>query len=358
MAYSRFPRKRRLPGAWQQTIRRPAGASRPPAIHATPRLFRQRLAPHPDVNAVLNAVLPLFSLILVGYISARRRILGKDAIDVLNRFVVWLALPALLFQAMAQATAEQLRQPGYIAATAGAILIVFLVSALLERHRKRRLATISIESLTASYANAGYMGIPLGLMLFGEESLPATVLAVLMTACALFALSIVLIEIDLNGSSKLHQTARKVVMSLLRNPLVMAPVAGALVAASPVTVPGFVFQFTSLLGAAASPCALVTIGLFLAQQQPTAASPAVVGRTVGLKLLLHPLAAYVLAFWVFDMPDVWARTAVILAALPIGTGPFMLAKLYDLDPGVSSRAILLSTLGSVVTLSVLASLLT
>src|SRR3546814_18161280 len=78
--------------------------------------------------------------------------------------------------------------------------LVFLVSYFLDRRRSGRLADASIEGLAASYSNAGFMGIPLCLMLFGEASLPPVIITTLLTACVLFAFSIVLIEIDLLGS--------------------------------------------------------------------------------------------------------------------------------------------------------------
>src|SRR5690606_26895964 len=203
---------------------------------------------------------------------------------------------------------------------------------------------------------AGFMGIPLCLMVLGEASLPAVIIATLLTACVLFAFSIVLIEIDLLGSPSVLRTARKVIASLLRNPLVAAPVLGLVVAAVGLPLPYAVEQFTTLLGAAASPCALITIGLFLAQGEPTEHHGAV-WRIVGLKLLLHPLLAFILVYWVFEMPPLWASTAVLVAALPVGTGPFMLAKLYDREPAITSRAILFSTVLSLITVSALVAFL-
>ena len=76
-------------------------------------------------------------------------------------------------------------------------------------------------------------------------------------------------------------------------------------------------------------------------------------RLVLLKLLLQPGLTAVLAFRVFTMPPLWADAAVLLAALPTGTGPFMLAKLYDRQAAVTSRTILISTAISVVTITVL-----
>jgi len=309
------------------------------------------------LNLVVNAVLPLFGLIAIGYLCARKRLLGPGAVDSLNKFVVWLALPALLFQAMAQITWDQLDHPGYFWGFTLGIAIVFAVSYLLDKKRSGRLADASLEGLAASYSNAGFMGIPLCLMVFGEASLPAAIIAAILTACALFAFSIVLIEIDLQGSRSLKRTCRKVASSVLRNPLVVAPAAGLFFPATHLSLPGPLLQFTTLLGAAASPCALVTIGLFLAQSQP-AEHRGAVWRIVTLKMFLHPLVTAVLVYGVFDMPALWANTAVLLSALPIGTGPFMLAKLYEREPAVTSQAILISTILSVLTISLLVGVFT
>jgi malonate transporter and related proteins len=233
---------------------------------------------------------------------------------------------------------------------------VFGTSYVLGRDPQRHLADASIDGLAASYSNSGYMGIPLCIMVLGQASLPATVVSVLLTACGLFAFSIVLVEIDLQSSPNIVRTARKVLRSLLRNPLVTAPLLGAVFAATQIPLPGPLLQLTTLLGDAASPCALVTIGLFLAQSQ-TGGELKAVRRIVTLKLFLHPLITFVLVRWVFDMPTLWGNTAILLSALPVGTGPFMLAKLYDRQPAVTSRAILLSTLLSVLTVSVLVAFL-
>lgn len=304
------------------------------------------------MSLILEAVLPLFVLILVGYVAGRRGILGRSATDSLNSFVVWMALPALLFQAMAQISWDEIRQPGYIAGSAIAMALVFGISWVADRREGRRMADASIASLAAAYGNAGYMGIPLCIMVLGEASLPAVIIITLLTACVLFAFSIVLVELDLQRSTTVAATLRKVAVSVARNPLVCAPIAGLVVSGVGWSLPGPVLQFTTLLGAAASPCALVTIGLFLSQGSP-GQHRGTVWRIVSLKLLVHPLLAFVLVTWVFDMPPMWASAAILLAALPVGTGPFMVAKLYDREPAITSQATLISTVLSVVTVSLL-----
>ncbi len=305
------------------------------------------------MQAILNAVIPLFGLILLGYVCGRRRILGADAVDSLNKFVAWLALPALLFQSMAQVSWREINQPAYVATMALSIVVVFAASLVLDRRRGLRLGAASIKAMAGAYANTGYMGVPLCLVLYGSEGLPPAVIATILTASVLFAGTIALIEIDRQGGGQWRSTLAKVSWSLLRNPLVSAPLLGLAVAASGLPVPQPVFQFTGLLGAAAAPCALVTIGLFLSRGQARVPGRALPWRIVAFKLVLQPLTAFLLVYWVFDMPPMWAGIAILLNATPIGTGPFMLAQLYGHEPAETSRAILLSTVLSLPLLALL-----
>lgn len=304
------------------------------------------------MNAVVTAALPVFALILTGWLAARWRILGTHATDALNRYVVYLSLPALLFRAMTQVDLAQMAHWGFVGAFAGGVAITFLVSFLPRKRGPQSLTDRSIEGLAASYANAGYMGIPLCLALLGADSLAPATFTTLLTASVLFGFAIALIEFDRQQTPNLPATLLKVGRALVRNPLLAAPVLGLAWAATGVALPEGVDRYVALLGASASPCALVTIGLFLAQTETASSGPGVMRLVLG-KLLLQPAATAVLAFYVFSMPPLWAWTAVLMSALPIGTGPFMLAKMYGRDARVTSRAILVSTVASVLTVSLL-----
>ena len=303
------------------------------------------------MTATLSITFPIFALILLGFVCARRRILDASATDALNRFVVYLALPALLFQATTRITLSEVDQPGFIGAFALAMAIAFIAARLVLRG-PLRLADASIHGLNASYSNAGFMGIPLCLAAFGEQSLPVLVVATIMTACLLFAIAIVLIEIDLNATDGFGATTRKVSLVLIKNPLLLAPIFGLALVATGIALPQPIDRFAKLLGDAASPCALVTIGLFIGQQQTRFDRP-LVAKLVALKLLFQPAIGYVLAFHVFSMPPLWATILVLLCALPTGTGPFMLAKLHDRQSAPTSGVILVSTVLSVLTLTAL-----
>jgi Membrane transport protein len=77
------------------------------------------------MHAVLNAALPLFALILIGFLCGWGGLFSTAATDNLNRFAVYLALPALMFVAMSKITPEQAREVGFAIAFAGGIAITF-----------------------------------------------------------------------------------------------------------------------------------------------------------------------------------------------------------------------------------------
>jgi predicted permease len=302
--------------------------------------------------SALVVVFPVFALIFTGWLVRRLGVLGPQSTSELNRFVVYLALPALLFDVIAHAGWRDIWKPGFIAVFGLSSLIVFALAVAL-RYRKRHLADAAIDGLNAGYANTGFMGFPLALLVLGQEAMAPTTIACIITVCVVFAVAIILIEIGLQPEGKPHRVALKVGSSLVRNPLLVAPVLGALVPVTGLTIPVPVDHFVKLLAGTAAPCALVTLGLFLAEKRESAGADARAAMLfVALKLLLHPVIAWVLAVYVFHLPPFLTHAAVLLAALPTGTGPFMLAELYRREAGITSTTILVSTILSIVTVSV------
>jgi predicted permease len=305
------------------------------------------------MQAVLNSALPVFALILTGFVCGYFGVFDRVATDNLNRFAVYLALPSLMFVAMSRITPDQVRQYGFVAAFCGGFAASFAVAFVISRFRGRRVANASIEGLDAGYSNVGFMGIPMCLLVFGPESAPASIIATLFTACVLFLFAVTLVEIDLQKAGHFWATGTRVLGSVVRSPLLIAPVAGLAVGLSGVTLPAPIESFTTFLGGAASPLALVCIGLFLAQERVVSDDIKSISILVVLKLILQPAVTAFLAFYVFSMPPLWSHSAVILSALPIGSGPFTIAKLYGLEAGVTSGAILASHIFAVLTVSLL-----
>ena len=297
---------------------------------------------------VFNVVLPVFLLILIGYVGGRTGKLGINASVELNRFVVWLALPAQLFNFAANSGWQTLWQPGFITAFFLSCLIVFVLVLLVSWLCHRDLAAASFNGLSASYSNTGYMGIPLCALALGQDGLAPAIISTFIVF-VMFALATVLIEIGILSHKKPHEIGLSVIKSLCTNPLLVAPVAGLLWASSDLTLYDPIAQVIAFLAAASTPCALVSIGLFLMQK--STAAPAQAWGISLAKLILQPLIAWVIAGPILELPALWVSAIVILSALPTGTGPFMLAQYYKADGSVISRVVLITTVSSLLTLS-------
>ncbi|WP_287815351.1 AEC family transporter [Pseudomonas sp.] len=302
------------------------------------------------MSSVFNVLLPIFALILVGFVCRRSNRLGPTAASEINRMVVWLCLPALLFTSTATATWEQIWHPGFVATFTLGTLAMFALTLALRWKKAGHFADASIDALSASYANTGYIGIPLCVMVLGNGGLEPALIASLLVVCVLFGLALVCIEVGLQSEARVHRIVFKVLVALAKNPLVISPILGACWAMTGTPLPAPAGKFLSLLGAATTPCALISLGLFLAQKQQGPREGT--SLLVLIKLVAHPVLTWFLAYKVFDLPPLWAHSALLLSALPTGTGPFMLAEYYKREASVVSSTILVSTLGSLVTLSV------
>jgi predicted permease len=307
--------------------------------------------------SVLLIILPIFALIAAGWAARRLGALGPDATRELNRFVVYLALPALLFDIVAKAHWSAIWQPGFIATFGLGGMVVFGVTVLLRMRGGRHLADAAVDGLNASYANTGFIGFPLAASVLGAQALAPTLIATIVTVCVLFAVALVMIEIGLQTEVHPRHMAAKVLTSLARNPLLVAPLLGGAFLASGIATPVPLERFVTLLGGAASPAALVALGLFLAERREGARpASATVGLLVAFKLIAQPALTWALATRVFHLSPALTDAAVLMAALPTGTGPFMVAEFYDREAGITSRVVLISTILSLATITIYLSL--
>lgn len=300
--------------------------------------------------SVTHILLPVFGLILAGYICRRTGKLGSTGASELNRFVVWLCLPALLFKTTATASWAEIWHPGFVATFSLSTVAVFVTVAVWRLCKAQHLADASMDGLSAAYANTGYIGIPLCVLVLGDDGLVPALVATLIVVCVLFAIAVVLVEIGLQAERRVRDAVGKVIWALAKNPLVAAPVVGAMWAVSGLSLPQPGLKFLELLSDATIPCALVSLGAFLTQDHASNSRRTAVTLTVA-KLIVQPAVTIVLAVYVFALPPLWAKAAILLSALPTGTGPFMLAEFYRREASVVAETILYSTLGSLVTLT-------
>ncbi len=303
------------------------------------------------MQSIVNVVLPVFAIIAVGWAAGRTGLLGEASSEALNRFVYWVALPAMLFRSMATVDLAVVFNWSYIAAFLGAVAVVWALSMVVARTAfGNSPAEAALNGLNATYGNSGYMGIPLVLAAYGQAAMLPVIVVVVINTALMVGIAIVLVELGQSRGADLGGTARHVGRALVRNPMLLGPVAGLVWAALGWPLPVPLDTFTGILGAAAGPCALFSIGLFMVGK-PLSEGRLEVGAMTLAKLVVHPLVTAAFVFLVFPTEPLWAVVAVLLAALPTGTGGFVLAQAYGVFVLRTSSVTIVSTVLSLATIS-------
>ena len=189
------------------------------------------------MNAVITAALPVFALILTGWLAARWNLLGSGATDALNRYVVYLSLPALLFRAMTQVDLAAMTHWGYVGAFAGGIAITFVAGFAGRRRGARAPDRPQHRRPGRRLRQRGVHGHSAVRGPVRRRKPGAGGVATLLTASVLFGCAIALIELDRQQAPGLGATLLKVGQALMRNPLLAAPVAGLAWAATGIALP-------------------------------------------------------------------------------------------------------------------------
>lgn len=305
------------------------------------------------METVFNVCVPVFAIVLAGYVCGRLGLFGELAAEALNGFVYWLAFPALIFLSLSQVPVDRVLDWPLHAAYAGGVFGTFAlavcVGALAFGHRP---AALVIQGLAAAFANTAYMGVPLLTSAFGGDGALPALLFTVFNASILLGIGVLLIELDIRSEAPLMAAIGGAAKAVALNPLVLAGVTGLAVAAWEIPLPGVVLGIADSLGASAAPAALVAMGVFLVGKKPSV-DLSEVSWLVFLKMLIHPALAFWLAASVMAMDEQRMAATTISAALPAGTLVFVLAVRYRLLADQVSAVILISTLLSALTLPAL-----
>ncbi|MBV8393935.1 MAG: AEC family transporter [Alphaproteobacteria bacterium] len=305
------------------------------------------------MQAILNVAGPIFAVILAGYLSGRFGLLGREATAALTAFVSYFALPMLFFGTLYRTPVMSVLDPALLVGFGLVVLATFglgMLSTRLASRGERGLAAMSLQGIAASWGNVGYMGVPICIAAFGDAGLPPAMLSVIVTSVISMVLGVMLIELEVAEGDGPVDSFLRAAWNVVRNPLPLSIALGLVVSAFGIEMPVPVAKFIDLLGAAASPCALFAIGLFLSDKS-IRAGLVEAGLVSIIKLLLQPLlAAVVLPFFV-DLQSVPGKVALVMASLPSAANAFVLAKQFDVAVEQNTASVLLSTAFSVLTVS-------
>ena len=293
---------------------------------------------------------------LAGYLAGRTLLFGPTSSEVLNRFVFSVSLPALVFIALAKVSIGEFFNWPFLAVLVGGMLATFCSSLLVARvFFPGSLTALTFHALTAMFSSSAYIGIPLVAIAFGDEALVFGIIGTIVTGVVFFTLAIIVAEIDRSRDTGNLMLAP--VMSVIRNPVVIATVAGLAVSALGIPVPKPIGVFCDLLGSAFIPCALFSAGLFMVGWS-IEGNVSEISWLVFVKLALQPLLTWWLAFHVVELDGIQGVSAVLLAALPTGVPVFVLAQQYGVFAARATATIAITTVLSVVTLTLILVFLT
>ena len=212
------------------------------------------------------SILPVFAIILIGYLAARTGLVPASVNRDLNRFVVWIALPALMFHIVATTDWHNLWDTQFVIASLAGSLLTYALGMGIGRLRGLSLADMGVDGLNASYSNAAYIGLPLFLLAMGPRAMPYVIIGATLTLMVQFACAVITIELGHHRHMGIGHALGKAATGVIRNPVIAGPTLGLLWWLTGWHLPDPVEQCTRMLGAAASPTALVAIGLFLAER--------------------------------------------------------------------------------------------
>ena len=303
---------------------------------------------------VLEVTIPVFALVFCGFAGARFKMLPDRAVEGINAFVFWFALPAMLFRVIGLQSISELIEPHFILGWACASLSVFFSIAWFSMaggvdKTLRSSAQSTAFGLSAAHGNVGYLGLAL-IGELGKQWLPTAALTVLCDILVLIPLSIILLELQTRtGPANATRLARIVLLGLVKNPMVMAILVGLIFSIYRFPVPSAIDNFTRMLGNAAGPCALFCIGASLGGQR--VAVDRAVWVLSAAKLILHPLMAALYLFVIFRVSPENAAIGVLLASLPCATGCFIISQRYGMQTRSISATILLGTFVAMITVT-------
>lgn len=305
---------------------------------------------------------PFFALVLCGYLAARLRVLQLDAIPGLNGFVLYFALPCMLYRFGADTPIEKLLDAGLFFTYLICALVLVGLTLYITRRGAVGWKDASFGALVAAFPNSGFMGMPLLIALIGPAVAGPLLISISIDMVITSSLCIALASRSGNRSTGMAASARSALQRVVANPLPWAILLGGVASATNFMLPVPVMDTVDMLADAGSPTALFTIGAVLARSQMTAlAGTTTTGRLsdiaiiVALKLLFHPMLVLGIGHLAIALgapiDPIPLTLLALVSALPSASNVPMLAERFHADTGRIAKIVLVSTALSFLTFS-------
>ena len=309
------------------------------------------------MTTLLQTMLPVFGLMALGYISARRQIVDRGGVQGLVMFVFTFSIPALLLSSVATLEVPADVDWGFLVAFYAGSFATWGMGIFVGRVVfGRPLADQAIFGLGAAFSNLFLIGLPVVLTALGPEASFPMLVIIGFHSATFMPLTVILVQAGRSDSGGLASRIGSVLTDVLRNPVIIALAAGVALNVVGVGCWTPVASLLDLRGNAAIPCALFALGGSL-HGYPIAGEAAPSMVLAGLKLVVHPLLVWLIAVPVLGLEGRPVAVAVLMAAMPSAVFVYLFGARYQAAAEVAARTVLLTSVGSFVTLSVVLMLL-
>lgn len=292
--------------------------------------------------------LPFFAVIALGYGAGRTGFFTPEATAYLTKFVFYFALSAMLFRFSANLSLGEVWNGRLVVAYLWGTAFVYGIATIVALFRLQGMRRTAIEAQCAVIGNTGFLGVPMLVLLLGEQAIGPVMLVLAVDLVVFSSLIVILMAVASEGRFDVS-IFKSIALGLLKNPMIVSIVLGLSWSATGVALPAPVNSFVTLLGAAATPGALFAIGASLAGKSTEKIEVAM--WLSFCKLILHPAFVAIAAIWLFPLDPYSAGVVIAAAALPVAGNVYMLAQHYSVAPQRVSAAILVSTAISIITVS-------
>lgn len=296
------------------------------------------------MNAILTTVLPVFGMILIGYALAKARIIDQVAGRGISLFVFNLAIPAFLFQTVATMSAAEAAPWSLWIAFFGGLALAWIAAALVSRV----IPALSpsggaAASMAAGFGNLALLGTPLALAHFGQQIAVPLGLILSIHAPILWTAATLHREIGRHsGNFSIVKTGRELGWMLATNAIILGLLAGGLWHFLGLGLHPIATRMLDMLADASVPTALVALGISLAGYS-LKGSWSGMFALLAIKMVLMPVAVFLLARHAVTLPPLWIKVAVLFASMPTGANAFLFAQRNEESVPAVSGAVALGT---------------
>lgn len=302
------------------------------------------------------STLPLFILILLGFLAVKLGRWQKTVTDSLTKFTFYIAFPIMLFQIMSHFSEQSEIDIKLLLVFFGGSFIVFAIGCLIaSKIFKLNGSQSTLFAMGGIYTNTVFVGIPIIKMLLGDQAIPIVAIIVIFNALILWTLATVSIEFVQMGKLSGHSFI-KALKNVSKNPIIIGIFTGIVVNYIGLPIPNFINQSTKMVSDMTAPLSLIVLGMGLAEYK-IRDQFLITGSICILKLAILPIVTYIVGK-LLGLPTLELQVVVLLSSVSIAINCYMMARQFKVLQGPIASSLLISTALSSVTTPLILSIMT